>query len=64
MKFTLRMGIVEGCIGGAVWLTYYLVTGDKSFSGVLCSILLGLPLAYGAYYLMNWKYKEKDIGMK
>jgi len=60
MKFTLRMAVVEMCIGGAAWLTYYLVTGDKSFGGVVGSILLALPIGYGAFYLMNWKYEPKE----
>ena len=64
MKFTKWMAVVEMCLGGAAWLTYYLVTGDKSFGGVLISIMFGLPLAYGAFYLMNWKYEPKDIGIE
>ena len=61
MKFTKRMAVVEMCLGGATWLAYYLVTGDTSFGGVLTAILFGLPLGYGAFYLMNWKYEPKDI---
>jgi hypothetical protein len=65
MKFTKWMALVEGCLGGATWLAYYLVTGDGSFGGALLSILFGLPLAYGAYYfmnwVMNWKNQSEDI---
>ena len=45
----------------ATWILYYLVTGDKSFGGVVISLLIAIPVGYGAFYLMNWKNIPEDV---